>query len=618
MQTSAEAAYTEGLAPLAPENIAFVRSIVDTARNGIVLVDRSGIIQVFNKAALRIIKKRTDQVLGKRMNDILPNSWLDMQSIFTNGQAQIGRKVSVNSNVIIANRTPIFFEKKVVGILSVFQDIADYEKIVSELEIYKHLHEELDVIINSSYDGLWICDAAGQVVRVNRASEKMSGIKEADVLDRSMLELVNEGLFDKSATLEVLRNRTAVTLIQTLQDGRQVLVTGNPVLDSAGNIRLVVVNARDISELNRLHAELEESRALNFQYSSELNYIQQFKQFDSEIVVRSAAMQRIFEKAMRIARVESSVLITGESGTGKSLIADVIHRASNRSAGSLIQINCGAIPESLIEAELFGYEQGAFTGAREQGKPGYFEMAHGGTLLLDEVGELPLSVQVKLLRFLENNQVVRVGATTPRKLDVRVIAATNRDLEGMVNAGTFRKDLFFRLNVVPLKIPPLRQRVDDIPPLIHFFLKQFNAKCHTDMSLAPAALDCLRNFSFPGNIRELANLIEQLVVLTPGDRIGLEDLPAAIRKNEADPCLFPDTDLFPETEWNLGNVVQSVEKHMIISALKTCGSQRQAARLLNIDHSTLSRKIKRYKITHGVITHHGENMQKPPMLSIPG
>jgi PAS domain S-box-containing protein len=586
------------------------QNIVEQARNGIVIIDQTGIILVFNQVARQIIGRRSDQVYGQYMKDVLPDAWQDMQSIFANGQTQIGRKVSIGSKVIIANRTPIFFEDKVVGILSVFQDIADYEKVVSELETYKHLHEELDVIINSSYDGLWICDAQGRVLRVNRASEKMSGIKETDVLGRSMQELVNEGLFDKSATLEVLRNQTAITLIQKLQDGRQVLVTGNPVMDSSGKIRLVVVNARDISELNRLHAALEESRALNFQYSSELNYIQQFKQFDSEIVVRSAAMQRIFEKAMRIARVESNVLITGESGTGKSLIADVIHRASNRSAGSLIQINCGAIPESLIEAELFGYEQGAFTGARAQGKPGYFEMAHGGTLLLDEVGELPWGVQVKLLRFLESNEVVRVGATNPRKLDLRVIAATNRDLEGMVRAGTFRKDLFFRLNVVPLKIPPLRERVDDIPPLIHFFLKQFNVKCHADKSLTPAALDCLRNFSYPGNIRELANLLEQLVVLTPTERIGLDDLPASVRKKELNPSLFP------QSEWNLGVVVQGVEKHMIITALKACGSQRQAAKLLNIDHSTLSRKIKRYHIDHGAIMHHGENVQDALMETI--
>ena len=600
---------SEGL--MLKDAAATLQIVAEQARNGMVVIDRSGKILVFNKAARRIIGKPADRIVGRQMADILPEAWHDMRAIFKTGLPQIARRVTIGASKIIANRTPILHREEVVGILSLFQDIADYEQVVSELETYKQLHEELNVIINSSYDGLWICDAEGNVVRVNRASEKMSGVKEQDVLGRNMQELVAEGVFDKSATLEVLKNQTAVTLIQTLQDGRQVLVTGNPVLGSDGSIRLVVVNARDISELNRLHAELEESRALNFQYSSELNYIQQFRQFEEEIIVRNAAMQQIFETAMRIARVDSSVLITGESGTGKSLIADVMHRASNRSGGPLIQINCGAIPESLIEAELFGYEKGAFTGARDQGKPGYFEMAHGGTLLLEEVGELPLGVQVKLLRFLENNEVIRVGATTPRRLDVRVIAATNRDLESMVNAGSFRKDLFFRLNVVPLKIPPLRDRVDDIPPLIHFFLKQFNAKCHASKFLTSTAIDCLRNYSFPGNIRELANLIEQLVVLTPSDDIGPQDLPAAVRSQELDPGLFP------KSEWDLGNVVQKVEKHIIISALKTSGSQRQAAKLLNIDHSTLSRKIKRYKIDRGAILHHVENSQTPSRLSTP-
>ena len=600
MQTSAQRAYTEGLEALAPENIAFVRSLAHAARNGIVLVDRSGIIQVFNKAALRIIKKRTDQVLGKSMNEILPNSWRDMQLIFQTGKPQIAKRVDIGQDTIIANRTPIYDKNEIVAILSVFQDITEYEKVFSELETYKQLNEELDVIINSSYDGLWICDSRGKVVRVNRASEKMSGVKEEDVIGRRMEHLVSEGLFDKSATLEVLKNQTAVTLIQKLQDGSQVLVTGNPVWDNKGHIRLVVVNARDITELNRLHAELEESRALNYQYSAELNKILQNQHLSSEVIIRSASMQRVFEIAMRVAQVDSSILITGESGVGKGLIAELIHKASN-SPGALIKVNCGAIPETLIEAELFGYERGAFTGARAGGKPGYFEMAEGGSLLLDEIGELPLGAQVKLLRFLEDNEVIRVGSTRSRKINVRVIAATNRDLESMVNTGAFRKDLFFRLNVVPIKIAPLRERIEDIPPLINYFLKQFNQKCGTHKSLSPAAVDCLSNYVFPGNIRELANLIEQIVVLTPGDIINLEDLPSAVRQKAADPC-----SMFPDKEWDLNKVIKDIEKQMISRALKTCGSQRQAAKLLGIDHTTLSRKLKRHQIQHGAIIHHVE------------
>ncbi|MEJ2169892.1 MAG: sigma 54-interacting transcriptional regulator, partial [Desulfobacterales bacterium] len=413
--------------------------MVESAHNGIVLVDRSGKILVFNRAALGMVNTRGQEVLGRNMQEVFPEVWADMQQIVETGSPQLARQVRINGNDIIANRTPIWRAGEVSGILSIFQDVSEYEKVLAELESYKQLNEEMDVIINSSYDGLWICDRDGRVVRVNRASEKMSGVTEAEVIGRRMEELVAEGIFDKSATLEVLKNRTAVTLIQRLKDGRHILVTGNPVMDQRGNIRLVVVNARDISELNRLHAELEESRALKEKYHSELNHLHRSQKISSKIVIRSASMQRVFDTAMRIARVDSSVLITGESGVGKGLVAGLIHEASARSEGSLIHINCGTIPENLIEAELFGYEKGAFTGAQQQGKAGYFEMADGGTLFLDEIGELPLALQVKLLHFLETNEVVRIGSTRSRKIDARILTATNRNLERMVADGAFRK-----------------------------------------------------------------------------------------------------------------------------------------------------------------------------------
>jgi PAS domain S-box-containing protein len=580
-----------------PHSSKGIRHIVESARNGIVLLERSGKIIIFNKAARRIVDKREDQVIGKSMQEILPESWEDMLAVFQTGQAQIARRIDIGPHSIIANRTPILCNDEVVGILSIFQDIADYEEVVSELETYKQLHEELDVIINSSYDGLWICDSQGKVVRVNRSSEKMSGVKESEVIGRRMEDLVAAGLFDKSATLEVLKDQTAVTLIQELQDGSHILVTGSPVWDNSGNIRLVVVNARDITELNRLHTELAESRALNYQYSAELKKILRDRELNMEVIIRTASMRRVFEMSMRVAPVDSSVLITGESGVGKGLFAELIHKSSKRSNGTLIKVNCGAIPETLIESELFGYEGGAFTGARAGGKPGYLEMAEGGTLLLDEVGELPLGAQVKLLSFLEDNVVIRVGSTRSRKIDVRVIAATNRDLESMINDGSFRKDLFFRLNVVPIKIPPLRERIEDIPPLIHHFLKQFNEKCDAAKSLSPLAVDRLCNYKFPGNIRELSNLIEQLIVLTTGDIIGLEDLPSAVRGDVGSSALISNS------EWNLNKTLKGIEKQMILRALKTCGSQRQAAKLLGIDHSTLSRKLKRHQIHNGAIHH---------------
>jgi len=458
-----------------------------------------------------------------------------------------------------------------------------------------------DAIISSSYDGLWICDHEGRVIRINRASEKLNGIKAEQVLGRKMGDLVKEGLIDRSVTLEVFKARTAITIIQKLRNGRHILVTGNPFFDEQGEISLVVVNERDITKLNSLRNELEESRALARRYRSELSQIMIKKDLLSQAVIRNEAMQQVFERAIKVAQVDSTVLMQGESGVGKGFFARLIHQASKRKDGPFIRVDCAAIPESLIESELFGYEDGAFTGARTKGKPGHFEIAEGGTLFLDEIGDLPLNVQVRLLRFLEGNEVVRVGGTTARKINTRIISASNQDLEEMVSQGTFRKDLFFRLNVIPLRIPPLRERTDEIPALVDLFVKQCNEKCSTNKLILPRALDRLCRYSFPGNIRELANLVEQLVVLAPQKKIDLKDLPFHIikDKSKANPRLTVD-------DWDLPKSVARLEKEMISRALKTYGSQRRAAGPLNIDQSTLARKVKRYGIRTDAIMHYND------------
>lgn len=458
--------------------------------------------------------------------------------------------------------------------------------------------KQLDAIIDSSFDGLWICDGDGKVVRINRASEKINGIKAEQVLNRKIGDIVEEGLFDRSVTLEVLRTRASVTMIQHLKNGKQVLVTGSPVFDDHGEISLVVVNDRDITQLNQLRAELDKTRALSREYMEKLSHSNQRESLFSDVVIRSAPMRRVFDTAMEVARVDTIVLIQGESGVGKGLMAKMIHQASKRKEGPLIRVDCGAIPEALIESELFGYDGGAFTGARTTGKPGQFEMAEGGTLFLDEIGELPLQVQVKLLRFIEENEVVHLGGTQPKHINARIIAATHRNLEDMVEKGLFRRDLFFRLNVVPLRIPPLRERIEDIPPLIHFFLERFNTKCDKKCKILPRAVDVITQYSFPGNIRELANLIEQLVVLTPHNQIYAEDLPSHIRYKDASKDFYS-----LQNEWNLREAVGSLEKAKIIEALKTFGSQRKAAAPLGIDQSTLARKVKRYGIISDAIVH---------------
>jgi len=565
--------------------------VFEPVHNGMVIMDCDGCIRMMNLTARKILGQHVESVLDRHFKDILPGQWQEMKTILKDGQPQLSKQTTIGNRSVIVNRTPIILNEQMIGILSIFQDIADYEKVSVELEDYRMLVEELNVIINSSYDGLWICDAEGKVVRVNRASEKMSGVNEKDVIGRNMKDLVAEGVFDQSVTLEVIKKQISTTLIQKLSNGNQILVTGNPVRNSDGTIRLVVVNARDISELNRLHTELEQSRALNNQFRNEINRILKDQELGSEVIIRSAQMQKVFKAAMRVARVDSNVLITGESGVGKGLMAGLIHNASNRSDNSLIYVNCGAIPDSLIEAELFGYEKGAYTGARDTGKPGYFEMADDGSLLLDEIGELPLNVQVKLLRFLEGNEVTRIGATVSKKINTRVIAVTNRDLEAMVSNGTFRSDLYFRLKVVPLKIPPLRDRMEDIPPLIHHFLKQYNDKCDFNKVFSQNVIDTLCKYHFPGNVRELSNLIERLVVLTPGDLVRTEHLPSSIRNVE-----IYKFDLLPDKEWSLATIVNNMECRVIKQALETCGSQRKTAKRLGIHHATLSRKIRKYNL----------------------
>jgi PAS domain S-box-containing protein len=582
------------------ERLQEVADVFDAAVNGISVTSQDGTILIYNRAACQLRNIAAEDVIGRLSAEVFPDTWEDIKQILATGQAQIGRKITIGGRNVITNRSPIYADGQIIGVMNVFQDISTYEEIATDLKAYQRLNEDLKAIINSSYDGLWVSDHEGRVITINKASEKMNDVAADQVVGRKMQDIVRDGLIDRSVTLEVLRNRTVTTMIQELRNGKKVLVTGTPVFDDKGSIRLVVVNDRDITALNDLRTELEETRALSRQYLSEISQLKWNRDQLSQIVVHSKSMRRLLTKATLVAPVDSTVLLIGESGAGKGIISKFIHRASRRKDNPFVRVDCGSMPDSLVEAELFGYEKGAFTGARQMGKPGHFEMAEGGTLLLDEVGELPLAVQVKLLRFLEEGEVIRVGGTSPRRIDVRVIAATHRDLETMVRERSFRRDLFFRLNVIPLHIPPLRERVDDIDPLIYFFLQKTNKKCGTNKTISTEAVDCLRGYSWPGNVRELGNLIERLVVLGPKENIEQRHLPTHIRNGsqQLDARMS-------ENDWNLSKAVGKLEKDTIARALKVFGSQRKAARALGLDQSTLSRKLRRYYPNSDALMHYG-------------
>jgi len=466
----------------------------------------------------------------------------------------------------------------------------DIEEMARQMRAFQELTHELDAIIDSSSDGLWICDADARVIRINPASERINNIKVSEVVGKTMQELLEQGFIDRSAALDALTTGKVVSLLQN-REGRKLISTGTPVFDANGKAIRVVVSERDITEIDNLQHELEEQEALRDQFRSHMLEMRQADLASRRVIARSPAMVNALKQALKVSAVHSTVLILGESGVGKGLIADLIQKNSGRADKPLIEINCGAIPESLIESELFGYEKGAFTGAQSAGKPGYLELADGGILFLDEIAELPPAAQVKLLRFLENGQVVRLGGTKSRKIDVRILAATHRNLEEMVKQGSFRLDLYYRLNVIPIHVPSLRDRRDCILPLVRHYIDFFGARDSIHKRLTRAALDALVAYDYPGNVRQLMNICERLVVMTETDLIGLKDLPAEIAAGGAQGSGAAAN--WPE-EMTLQETLDSVERTVLQKALAKHGNQVRMAQALGVNQSTVARKLKKH------------------------
>jgi len=477
-----------------------------------------------------------------------------------------------------------------------FEGIHELEHAIDEDERQKKINEHLEEIIDSSYDGIVISDKNGIILKINKASERINKIEGKKFIGRSVKELLSKGYIDQSVTLEVLKTKRPVTHIREWEKGKKILITGNPIFDEIGEISLVVMNERDITELDKLKIELEESKALSKRFSSELSDIRMRELEGKEIISRSKESLNVFETAMKVSKVDSVVLLLGESGVGKGLTAGLIHRLSSRKRGPFVTVNCSAIPESLVEAELFGYEGGAFTGARLSGKPGLFEMARNGTLFIDEVADIPLGTQVKILKFLEDNEIIRVGGTKPKKIDLRIITASNQDLKEMIKNKRFREDLYYRLSVVPIMIPPLRERRADISPLIIFFLNHFNKKYNFSKRISSGAIDILCSYPYLGNVRELRNIIENLVVLTDDDLIEVRHIPKEI-------CL--KANIYMENRLNqasLREILNKVEKEVLIKAFEEYKTTTKMAKVLGVSQPSVVRKLKQYRIRNAIQT----------------
>jgi PAS domain S-box-containing protein len=447
---------------------------------------------------------------------------------------------------------------------------------------------ELDAIIDSVDDGIYVTDGEGVTLRVNKAFERVTGLSMSDLIGRTVHELVASKVYEKAVTLTVLKTGRSASMVETLPNGREVVLSGRPVFDESGRIFRVVTTLRDMEELRTIREQLSRAEQSRERYRRELVQLKT-RDTETEMVVSSPAMVELLRLAARVAQVDSTVLISGESGVGKELVARAIHAGDGHDRGSMVTANCGAIPEPLLESELFGYEKGAFTGAERQGKPGLFELAEGGTLFLDEVGELSLNLQVKILRALQEKEITRLGGYKPKKVNVRIIAATNRELKKMVSKGSFRQDLYYRLNVVPMTVPPLRERPEEVLPLTEHFLRVYNARFGKQVVLSAGALRKMENYPWPGNVRELQNTVERMVVLS-ADGVSDEcDLPETLLGDpQATEGRIPFMPLEKGIAW--------AEEQLLREARRRWTTTRAMAEHLGVSQSTVVRRMGKYKL----------------------
>ncbi len=451
--------------------------------------------------------------------------------------------------------------------LGVARMVAEKERVLMDLQD----------VFEYAFDEIFVTDEKGIVVRVNSTCERHYQLAAKELVGKHVKELQKDGIFYPSATLEVIEKKRPIELVQTTKSGEYLHVRTRPVFDDEGNLRRVISYSRDLTELYQLRQKVEEMDNQLKTYKKELR-----ETYEHEgLIFKSIAMQKIVETIKKVSVVDSTVLVLGETGVGKSRLVRHLHEVSNRKNESFYEINCAALPTNLIESELFGYSGGSFTGANREGKKGLLESAHKGTLFLDEIGEMPLEIQAKLLQVLQEKTFRPIGGRELKKVDVRIVAATNRDLSMMVKQGTFRKDLYYRLNVIPILIPPLRERSEDILPLIYHYLHHFNKKYGRNVKLAPSTLQMFVGYPWEGNNREIENVIERIVI-TADDIVTIEDLPIAMQESTVE-----------QSGQSLYKMLEEVERNIILKAYKTYGSSYKVAEFLKISQSAATRKIKK-------------------------
>jgi PAS domain S-box-containing protein len=573
----------------------FLSEVAQSDTISVFILDTQGKILTINEAGAALVAKPEQDIIGEPICNVLPDLTDTLNMALSSEKEHVFDKDHYRFLVTSFAKSGDLPSRKllIVTDISLEKSIQQISKIIDEMV------EDIDKVMNAISDGVYVTDGEGMTLYVNRFSAEINGHSQEEMIGHKVDELVLKGIIRNSSTLAVLKSGKKEALLQHYPTGKTLLVTGVPVYDEKGAIRRVVSNTRDISELNHLRAKLDEERNQSERYFTELISLKAARMtgdggsFDA----RSKKMSDVFQLAMQVARTDSTVLIQGESGVGKEVVARRIHAESNRSRESFIKINCSAIPENLLESELFGYEYGAFTGAKKGGKVGLLELADKGTIFLDEIGEMPMSMQPKLLQFIQDKTIVPVGGTKLRTVNVRIIAASNRNLKNQIKEGKFREDLYYRLNVIPIQIAPLRERVEDIPPLVYLFLDRFNQQYGKQKLLSNETIDILQAYPWPGNVRELENIIERLVILGVDEIVLPEHLPEHIRNSKT-----PNSKVTVNGLLSIREAFEEVEKELILRAYNQTQNTYKAAEMLGVSQPTIVRRLQKYK--NNILIHH--------------
>ncbi|HKL42160.1 MAG TPA: sigma-54-dependent Fis family transcriptional regulator [Clostridia bacterium] len=566
------------------ENLEMVSPILDSIHNAIIAIDLNDKIIIFNDYCEKFFGISRESILNKNIRELIPDSKLPQ--VLSTRQELIGEEFSIDEKVIFTNRTLLKNkDNEVIGVIALFSDVEEIQKVRDNLKEVEENLEVLETVLDSGYEGIIIVDENGYITKFNKAYQEFLNLKPEEVLGKHVTDVIE----NTRMHIVLKTGKTEKGHVQNIQ-GHDMIATRIPIKKDGKIIGAIgKVLFQDVKELESLAKRMSQTKEhLNY-YKSEIKKLQEAKYSFDNIITKNPQIKQLKKIGLQAANSFSTVLIIGESGTGKELFAHAIHKASSRKFGAFIRINCSAIPKNLLESELFGYEKGAFTGANDSGKPGKFEMANGGSIFLDEIGTMPLEMQAKMLRVIQEKEVVRVGGNRTIDLDIRIIAATNENLLKLVEKGKFREDLYYRLNVINIDIPPLRKRKEDIPVLAKHLLDDFTNEMQLPgMTFHQKTLEIMKGYSWPGNVRELRNCVERSIHLSPTNEIKPLSLPETV--NSTGEKVFEET-------YALEEVVSKAEYNAILEVLKkTNGNKTEAAEILGIHRTSLYYKINKYDI----------------------